>query len=351
MSLKNCISKVIFNLDRQTEVCYLVYLYLRQSRFFILVRKLLTTIVILLSVSHFTFGQDVSFSQFYANRLYLNPAFAGTANCPRFAMNYRNQWPGIDNSFITYAASYDKMTPKLNGGIGFQLLSDRAGEGVLNTFQANFMYSYQFSVNRDFSVRAGFQASFIQKSIDVSSLRFGDMIDPRRGFVYQSQEQILDDKVTYPDFSFGMIGFSHKLYFGAAIHHLTAPDEGFTQLSVLPRKLTAHFGGLFDFGIRNDDMKWSPNVIYQVQEQFMELNVGMYISKGPIELGLWHRLNDSYIAMIGIQKKHLKIGYSYDMTSSLLSDKTNGSHEISYAYVFPCKPKKIRFQTISCPSF
>ena len=183
-------------------------------------------------ICSYCFGQDPTFSQFYSNRLYLNPAFAGTSKCPRLTFNYRNQWPGIDNSFITYAASYDQQIDAINGGIGVQLLRDQAGEGVLNTTSAAFMYSYQFRVNRKFSIRAGFQASVFQKAIDVSNLRFGDQIDSRRGFVYQSQEQINNDKVTYPDFSFGLIGFSKKLYFGIAAHHLTSPDEGFIDLAV-----------------------------------------------------------------------------------------------------------------------
>ena len=111
-------------------------------------------------------------------------------------------------------------------------MNDQAGEGVLNTTSAAFMYSYQFRVNRNFSIRSGFQATAVQKSINIDNLRFGDMIDPRRGFIYQSQEQINKDNVIYPDFSFGLLGFSKKLYFGLAIHHLTAPDEGFIEPSV-----------------------------------------------------------------------------------------------------------------------
>ncbi len=47
------------------------------------------------------FAQDPEFTQFYANPLYLNPAFAGTARCPRICLNYRNQWPGITGTFVT----------------------------------------------------------------------------------------------------------------------------------------------------------------------------------------------------------------------------------------------------------
>jgi type IX secretion system PorP/SprF family membrane protein len=282
--------------------------------------------------------------------LYLNPAFAGTAKCPRLSLNYRNQWPGIDNSFITYAASYDQQIDGLKGGIGVQLLSDEAGEGVLQTTSANFLYSYQIPINRKFSIRAGFQASIVQKSIDVANLRFGDMIDPRRGIVYETQEQLISDNVIYPDFSFGLIGFSEKTYFGAAVHHITSPDEGYLDLSVLPMRITAHFGAVLPTGIRHKDMTWSPNIIFQSQGGSAELNLGMYVSKGPIVLGLWNRIGDSFIALLGVQQDNFKIGYSFDFKTTL-PDNTAGSHEISFSYVFPCKPKKVKFQTISCPSF
>ena len=304
----------------------------------------------------YCFGQDPTFSQFFANKLYLNPAFAGTSTCPKLTLNYRNQWPGVDNSFVTYAASFDQQIDAINGGIGVQIMSDRAGEGVLNTTSAAFMYSYQFKVNRKFSIRAGFQATLFQKSIDVSNLRFGDMIDARRGFVYQSQEQIQNDRVFYPDFSFGMIGFSKKLYFGGAVHHLTAPDEGFIDQAILPMRITGHIGAKIPLGIRRSDQSWSPNLIFQTQGTAMELNAGNYFSKGPVVVGMWYRASikgnrDALIMLVGLETDDYKIGYSYDYTVSQLNNQTNGAHEISFSYVFPCKPKKVRFETISCPSF
>ena len=60
--------------------------------------KNITKILIALSALVFTTetasAQDPAFSQFYANPLYLNPAFAGTNICPRVNLNYRDQWPG-----------------------------------------------------------------------------------------------------------------------------------------------------------------------------------------------------------------------------------------------------------------
>ena len=313
-------------------------------------KRLFHTLFLVL-ICRAVFAQDPTFSQFYANRLYLNPAFAGTAKCPRLTLNYHNQWPGIDNSFVTYTASFDQQVDAINGGIGALLMRDIGGEGILSSTSASLMYSYQFRVNRKFSIRAGFQGTFVQKSIDVSNLRFGDMIDARRGFVFQTQEQIANDQVIYPDFSFGMLGFSENLYFGVAIHHLTAPDEGLIDFSELPQRFTGHFGGVFPFGLRNEDMTWSPNIIFQQQGPAQEVNLGLYVTKGPVVVGTWYRFTDAYIFLLGLQRDNYKIGYSYDITSSLLSDKTNGSHEIRFSYLFPCRPKKVKFETISCPAF
>ena len=43
--------------------------------------------IVFLTFFQTAYAQDPSFTQFYANPLYLNPAMAGSANCPRVSMN------------------------------------------------------------------------------------------------------------------------------------------------------------------------------------------------------------------------------------------------------------------------
>ncbi len=308
-------------------------------------------------------AQDPQFTQFYANPLYLNPAFAGSARCSRFILNYRNQWPAIPGNFVTYSASWDQHFDAISGGVGFLATNDVAGDGTLITTNFSGLYSYHLPVNRYFSLKAGFQATFGSRRLDRSKLTFPDQIDARYGFIYETQQwsafgaqppQILARN--FVDFSAGVLGYSDRFFFGVAAHHLTRPDQSFLPgaTSVLPMKLTGHLGAVIPLGRKSrysEPARLSPNILYQRQQDFQQLNVGMYFQKAPFVAGLWYRNRDAAIALVGIQQGLFKLGYSYDITISPLTQATAGAHEISFAMQLECKPKKKRFRTINCPSF
>ena len=313
--------------------------------------KLFVSVLICVS-SIEVFAQDPHFTQFYSNPLYLNPAFAGSVRCPRFVLNYRNQWPNISGTYVTYAASYDQHIDALSGGIGLSVMSDNAGKGTLKTTTVSGIYSYQLNVTRDFSIKAGFQATYAQKSLDWSKLTFGDMIDARSGFIYDTREVQGNNSANYFDVSAGVLGFSKRYFAGFAVHHLTQPDESvISGNSRLPMKYTGHAGAVIPVGDPNSEVTISPNILFMRQQNFQQLNLGLYFQKGPIVGGLWYRNQDAFIMLVGLQFNTFKFGYSYDVTVSKLTNKTAGSHEVSASFVLPCKPKKKKFRTISCPSF
>ena len=329
-----------------------------------MVKRLIFAVLVIFTMDFgFTgkvYAQDPEFTQFYANPLYLNPAFAGAARCPRFVLNYRNQWPGITGSFITYSASYDQHVDALSGGIGMLVTHDEAGyANIIATSTFAGMYAYQLNVTRQFTFKAGFQVMYHQKSVDWSKLNFGDMIDPRRGFVWNTQEVEQLSRRSNIDLSAGLLGFTKFYYAGFAVHHLTEPDEALhTGPAKLPMKFTGHAGAVIPMGYSGGgprrvlENSISPNIMFQKQQDFTQLLLGMYVNKGPIVGGLWYRgALDAFIALIGFQQGVFKAGYSYDVTVSKLSNQTAGAHELSMTLQFECRPKKKKFRTISCPSF
>ncbi len=300
-------------------------------------------------------AQDPTFTQFYSNPMYLNPALAGSTGCPRFSLNYRNEWPSLSGNYVTYSAAYDYFAKNLNGGLGILALHDRQGQGTIQTSMIGGFYSYHLKVDRKFTIMAGVRAAYFQKSLDWSQLTFGDMIDPRRGFIYQTGDVPRGGNKSFFDASAGLVGFGKNYYFGLAAHHLTRPNESMILGdSRLPIRWTGHAGTTINIGKRgsfSNKTSISPNIIYQYQNGFQELNIGTYVKHDVFTGGIWYRNNDAFIILVGIATDKFKIGYSYDLTVSKLGNAiTNGSHEISMGIFLKCrKPKQIR--RINCPSF
>ncbi len=327
-----------------------------------MIRRILLLSVITLGIASGISAQDAHFSQFYANPLHLNPAFAGSERCPRVSLGYRNQWPALGPTYVTYSASYDQHVNILQGGVGLHFLSDVQGDGTITSNQINAMYSYTLPVARNFAIAAGFQASFIMKSIKWDFI-FPDMIHPLYGPIYSTQEDanLVNDHRNYFDFSVGLIGFSESTFFGIAVHHLTEPSESFLRGSdaVLPRKYTVHFGTDIPINhksFRRGELSIAPQLLFHQQGQFQQFNWGLYVNRKSIVAGFWLRQNfnfqyDSFIMLVGFRQDNIRYAYSYDMTVSRLRNSTYGAHEVSFAYVFGCRAPKNKLKIISCPSF
>lgn len=319
--------------------------------------KKLRLLTIALAVCANYFAQDPTFTQFYSNPVYLNPALSGSSGCPRVALNYRNQWPQLTGNYVTYAASYDSYFKNISGGVGLVALHDQQGQGTIQTSMIGASYSYYLKVNRKFRLMFGGQAAYYQKYLDWSQLTFGDMIDPRRGFIYQTGDVPRGDgRRGFFDVSAGLVGFSKNFYFGAAFHHLNRPDESMILgQSRLPVKFTGHVGANIKLGQRgrySSTTFLSPNIIYQNQNGFQQLNIGAYLKYESFTIGAWYRNKDAFILTVGINTEKYRIGYSYDLTVSQLGNGVSGgSHEVSLGINLKCKKPARDFRRISCPSF
>lgn len=312
-------------------------------------------------------AQDVGFSQFYANPLYLNPAFAGSKVAPRISLSYRAQWPGLVSAFSTVSASYDQYIPDLHGGIGAIVLSDRQGDhGILSSTYVGAMYSFRFNLVDDVFINLALQASLVNGVLhwDLNNLRFPDQIDPNGGFIDQTSATAPDvTNKFYPDFASGLMVYGPAWYAGFAAHHLNRPSQGFYSEDRVSMKFTANAGGLINLSEERRRQSSlglgqpvvSPNFIYQYQGGFHYFNYGLYLDWMPFLVGVWYRNGienpDAFIFMVGVQQDYFKIGYSYDATVSELGYSVAGAHEITVGILLPAPEQKHKIKAIRCPSF
>lgn len=302
--------------------------------------------LLLLFMPGMVLAQDPEYSQFFANPLHLNPAFAGTTELSRTVVNYRNQWPQQGNSFTTYSISYDFMLKKHKTGLGVQLYYDREPNNVVNTSSATFSYSYHLKLGLESFMTMGVSAGFVVKQFDTDGLIFPTNINQLTGETSGGLPINIDNtNTTYPDFSVGAVGQHKDFFWGASVHHLTQPNESIfigDQKGKLPMKVTIHAGARkrnLHHGLLSRRFTLSPNIIYQQQGKYKQLNIGLYMIEKSFLFGGWFRSNfdprpDAIIALVGFAREKFQFGYSFDYTLSALSSYSFGSHEISLTLFF-----------------
>jgi type IX secretion system PorP/SprF family membrane protein len=327
-------------------------------------------------------AQDPEFSQFFASPLTLNPALTGKFNGTlRVAGNYRNQWPQINNAFITSTISVDGniLTNKItNGdawGIGLMTMSDRTANGILTSNYVAISTSYQKALDENGwnQIGIGFQGSYASKRLDGTKLNFEDQLDQQGGWSLPSAEVISGHEVnlSYFDLNTGILfnGSSdgnNNYYLGASAYHIVQPTETFTGQSVytLHPRFTVHGGYSFPLSQSNNVNFIHLSGLYSRQANAVDAMLGGAWSYSlnaeeenttPVNLylGVWGRFSnvtDAVIPYLGLDYGSFTLGMTYDVNVSSLktASESQGGFEISLIYIK--KPTDGR-KTIPCPKF
>ena len=224
--------------------------------------RILITLFLLITLNFSSFSQDPSFSQFYANRIYLNPAFTGLDNGIGVSTVSRLQWLVADKGFRTYGLTVEMKRPFINSGFGLTLFQDEQGAGDLRNTSIGMSYSYTIPLRRNHEIKLGMQGRWVQKSIDWSKLIFSDQLDPVHGNIYATAAQPGQDYVRHTDFDFGAMWVSNlnfkikersfknvRTNIGFSLHHLVAlfnengGGESLQNLDTdVPPRFTLHAG-------------------------------------------------------------------------------------------------------------
>ncbi|MBN2349695.1 MAG: PorP/SprF family type IX secretion system membrane protein [Bacteroidales bacterium] len=307
-----------------------------------------------------SFSQDLIFSNYFSNGLYYNPAYVGLLQNPELSVTYRNQWPGLSASFVTYAASYAQPLEVLHGGLGVYINNDVQQKGIISNTMISGMYSYYVNLTPVIRVSSGLQASYYFKTLSTSGLVFESDIQNNMGIPGQN-ETIQGYTKSFPDFSLGFIAEIDKKYsFGLAVHHLLQPEVSSESVIAdkLARKYTVSAQARFDLkssGFENST-SIQPGIIFQQQQSFQQLSYGVTYIMKPISMGVWLRqdLNFNYdacIISIGYLHTNFNFVYSYDVNLSggRFFFTKMGAHEVTFLLNLEYKSKRKKIRAIKCP--
>ncbi len=328
--------------------------------------RLMAILVFVVSVAK---TQDPQFSQFYSSPLYLAPSFAGATDGGRVILNYRDQWPQLASTFVTYAFSADYYYEKYRSGIGLLILRDEAGEGgMVNATNVGLAYSYNFDLNQNWKVRPGLTAYYYMNAVNYNTLRFGDQI--LRGDNYGIAGASVEmnslqnlEPISHFDFTASILAYSEQYWVGFTLDHLMYYSEILSdQGDYLPPRYSAYAGAKYMIHGNTRKLKEESITValnFMTQKKLKYLDMGFYYTNEPIILGIWYRgipifpdnPNVGALAIsVGYRHKALQIGYSYDFTLTRLVTQTGGAHEISASYRFSQrKNRRLKHKMVPCP--
>lgn len=298
-----------------------------------LFRKILYIVIIALAIifggpGNVVAQQDPIYTQYMDNLLIINPGFAGSKETGNFLLVARNQWVSFDDAPKTRSFSYNMPVKNKNIGLGFSLMTDKIGPQKQTGIY--FDYSYFLSVSEKYKLGMGLKAGV---SFYRAALTDLNPIEPDPIFSNDINKNFL------PNFGVGLYLFSDDTYLGVSIPKLIenkiSRDDYETDYI---RKQEIHFyaiaGKKFNLG---ENIQLKTNTMLRIVQN-VPVSVDLTALVGFKEkfwVGGMFRVGDSYgiLAQFKASDKML-IGYSYDLTYSVLNAFNNGTHEIMFSYNF-----------------
>ncbi len=338
--------------------------YILSKKCDVMNKRILLLGILLMLISVGYAQQNIQFSQYVFNGLTVNPAYAGYKENLYFNATYRQQWVGYPGAPQTGGVSLDGLTGDRykRMGLGAQVTWDKLGPQ--QTLNAYGYYAYRIQLDAADTRRLclGIGVGINQYSIDGGALIYVDPNDPDVPAVRVNSIS--------PDARFGIYYYTPKFYLGASVMDLFAingANKTYSSNGVLfsSIKKTPHLyltsGVLLDV---SDNFKLKPSLM--LKEDFngptsVDINLFMLLGER-----LW--IGGSYRSAVkiwskenlqpGLEQKgaasalmelymtaNLRLGYSYDFTTSGISTYQSGTHEISLGILFPNKRDQERIRS------
>jgi type IX secretion system PorP/SprF family membrane protein len=305
-----------------------------------------------------TAQQRPYYTQYVMNPFISNPALAGIENYWDLRFSYRNQWNGISGAPQTIYATGNgplkiqakgaqttstvhsrsnkatrdqKRTTRAapHGGIGFGLISDRAGPIEVYTVKA--AYAYHINLNKETSLSAGLEVGAQGIHIRSDQLNFGttNPIDP-------AVNNTTETSTVKPDIGAGVWLYSASYFVGISAHNVVPVEVDYSE--EMDGRLVTHSSIIagYKFYLSNT-INFIPSAMiryvhrapfnFDINAKFQYLQVAW--------VGASYRHSDNFAAMVGMNiSSSLSFGYSFDITTSRLKNNSNGSHEVIIGILF-----------------
>ncbi|MFV7236009.1 PorP/SprF family type IX secretion system membrane protein [Flavobacterium sp. ZB4R12] len=326
----------------------------------------IAALIILFGFSLKVKAQDPIFTQYFMVPETLNSGFTGFLETTNAGIVHRTQWPDLNFRVDTDFGFINTWLENANSGIGVSVLNHREKFTNYNFTQVNLNYAYLVQLNDNWFFRPAIEMGFGNKSYGFQNIVLEDQINIGQGTINTSSVDplLLNDKVTFFDFSAGMLLNNENAWFGLSLKHINKPNISFSNTGNVPLEMffSANAGYEFLLGDYIDityfpyetKMLLTSNYMHQGECSRFDLGTGLVFKKFffgvSVATNPGRKTENSHFltsvnAFGGLQYEHFKFGYSHDFNTSKIG-KTGGIYELSVTYQFDLKVK-----CFGCPNY
>ena len=311
--------------------------------------KKLSLLVIALGFSCVVMAQqEPQFSQYMFNRMSYNPGYAGSTGSICATAMYRNQWMGFKLDPPTGGSdagstptdilfTFDMPVKFLHGGLGFTLVSDKIG--YHDNIEVSLDYAFRMFWGEG-NLSAGIEVNLLNSTLDFGSL------EGQEG----QNDPVLSNQEASAMLIDGAVGIYYqvpgKYYLGLSVKNLLGAHSD--QIMFTNARTVYAMGGYEYTPALAPSVRIKPSALLKTSNfSYFQADLSCLMDyRNAFWGGLGYRVNDAIYVLGGVNWKKLRVGVSYDFTTSRMGGfkpgRSMGSLELYLRFCFkiivPPKP-------------
>lgn len=281
--------------------------------------------------------QDAMFTQYLENIMLLNPAYAGSKDGVSMMVVSRNQWVSFGDAPVTRSISVNSPISVYNMGLGLSLTRDEIGPTTQTTFFADYSYKLYLAENK--TLLLGIKGGLNFYEAGLTNLELINPDDPV--FINDFNRNFL------PNVGVGAFYHTNNYYLGLSVPKLVENIINKNSLAIQNinrERIHVFFMAGYVHDI-NRIIKFKPAILTRFVKNApvsFDLNT-TFMFYDRLWLGAMYRMGDSFGGVFQLQiTDQIKLGYSYDLSTTALGAFNKGSHEIMLTYDFALARGKVR---------
>jgi type IX secretion system PorP/SprF family membrane protein len=268
------------------------------------------------------YAQQIALSsQYMLNDLTINPAVTGLKGHTTLGFSFRRQWIGIDQAPVTQSL-FGQGNLIDNFSVGGTIFNDATGPTRRTGISPNL--AYKLKLDNEYALSFGVGVSLTQFYLDRD--RMITEVPDDNAVAMNSNNRLT------PDANAGIVLTSKNLFVGFSSWHLIQSRVDLFDIednvaNRLERTYYLMAGYTFEAG---DKLEVTPSTLFRMMGNApftFDFNASATYNK-IYWGGISYRFKDAVALMAGIRLGLVKIGYSYDINISSLSDYNSGTHEL-----------------------